>query len=158
LQDKVIKRNLEAGPEKKGKRFALLLFKHRLLGYILLPYIVQKVTDKGYYKLSECLSPYPNTVTLGTLKDEEREVVKIINEYNDRALFKLFSKDKSVKDFLEKLTPDNLEIFIRPYIERRLYTCFAISRDENIPVYFQKTKAETLHSEDQLVIVRKSVV
>ena len=67
-------------------------------------------------------------ILLGTLTSEERELVKIINEYNDRTLFKLFSKDKSVKDFLEKVTSENTENFIRPYIERRLYKCFTIAQ------------------------------
>ena len=62
----------------------------------------------------------------------------------------LFSRDKTVKEFLEKITPEKLEKFIRPYIERRLYKCFTIARDENIPLYFQKTKTGTLHPEDQL--------
>ena len=43
-----------------------------------------------------------------------------------------------------------MEKFIRPFIERRLYKCFAIARDENIPVYYQKTKSAALHSEDLL--------
>src|ERR1035437_619669 len=143
---------LETRSDKKGKLFALILFQHRLWGSVILPYIIQKETNRGYYKLSECLSPFPNIDTLGTLTSEEREVVKIINEYTDRILFKLFSRDKSVKEFLEKITPEKLEDFIRPYIERRLYKCFTIARDENIPIYFQKTKAGTLHSEDQLIV------
>jgi SNF2 family DNA or RNA helicase len=141
---------LESGSNKKGKLFALILFQHRLWGSIILPYIIQKEPGRGYYKLSECLSPFPNIDTLGTLTSEEREVVKIINEYTDRSLFKLFSRDKTVKEFLEKMEPEKLENFIRPYIERRLYKCFTIARDENIPLYFQKTKAGTLHTEDQL--------
>ena len=121
-----------------------------------MPYIIQKELNRGYYKLSECLSPFPNAETLGLLTSEEREVVKIINEYTDRVLFKLFSKDKSVKDFLEKISTEKLETFIRPYIERRLYKCFTIARDENIPLYFQKTKAGTLHLEDQLHLCEDS--
>jgi SNF2 family DNA or RNA helicase len=143
---------LENRSDKKGKLFALILFQHRLWGSIILPYIIQKELNKNYYKLSECLSPFPNTETLGTLTSEEREIVKIINEYTDRTLFKLFSKDKSVKDFLEKVTPEKQETFIRPYIERRLFKCITIARDENIPLYFQKTKAVTLHSEDMLCL------
>jgi SNF2 family DNA or RNA helicase len=143
---------LETGSDKKGKLFALILFQHRLWGYVILPYIIQREVNRNYYKLSECLSPFPNIDTLGTLTSEERELVKIINEYTDRNLFKLFSRDKTVKEFLEKITPEKLENFIRPYIERRLYKCFAIARDENIPLYFQKTKAGTLHAEDQLFV------
>ncbi len=111
-----------------------------------MPYIIIDESNRGYYKLSECLSPFPNIDTLGTLTSEEREVVKIINEYSDRNLFKLFSKDKTVKDFIEKVTPEKIESFIRPYIERRIYKCLTISRDENIPVCYQKTKtASTPH-------------
>jgi hypothetical protein len=143
---------LETKPDKKGKNFALILFQHRLWGSHILPYIIQKEVNRSYYKLSECLSPFPNIDTLGTLTSEERELVKIINEYTDRTLFKLFSRDKTVKEFLEKITPEKLDNFIRPYIERRLYKCFTIARNENIPIYFQKTKTGTLHAEDQLSV------
>ena len=134
------------------RHFALILTHHRLWGSVLLPYIIQNETNRGYYTLSECLSPFPNVGTLGTLTSEEREVVKIINEYTDRNLFRLFSRDSTVKEFLGKVTSDKLEKFIRPYIERRIYKCLSISRDENIPVYFQRTKADTLHSEDRLYL------
>ncbi|MDP3002005.1 MAG: DEAD/DEAH box helicase [Bacteroidales bacterium] len=134
------------------KLFALVLTHHRLWGSVLLPYIIQNEPNKKYYKLSECLYPFPNIDTLGKLTSEEREVVKIINEYTDRNLFQLFSKDSTVKVFLEKVTSDKLENFIRPFIERRIYKCLTISRDENIPVYFQRTKAGTLHLEDQLYL------
>ena len=148
-----IKSNLlETRSDKKGKVFALILFQHRLWGSVILPYIIQKETNRGYFKLSECLSPFPNSDTLSTLTSEERELVKIVNEYTDRNLFKLFSREKTVKEFLDKITNEKLEQFIRPYIERRLYKCFIIARDENIPIYFQKTKTGTLHSEDQLLI------
>jgi SNF2 family DNA or RNA helicase len=150
---KNIKSNLlETRSDKKGKVFALILFQHRLWGSVILPYIIQKEANRGYFKLSECLSPFPNTDTISTLTSEERELVKIVNEYTDRNLFKLYSREKTVKEFLEKITNEKLEQFIRPYIERRLYKCFIIARDENIPVYFQKTKTGTLHSEDQLLI------
>ena len=79
------------------KLFALILTHHRLWGHILLPYIIQKEANRSYYKLTECLTPFPNINTLGTLTSEEREVVKNINDYSDRNLFTLFSKDKNSK-------------------------------------------------------------
>jgi len=138
--------------EKKIKIFALILSNHRLWGSVLLPYLIHTETGKTYYRLSECLFPYPANEILSTLSPEESDVVNIINEYNDRNLFKLFSKDKSVKDFLVNSTAEKLERFIRPYIERRLYKCLSIARDENIPVYYQKTKSAALHSEDMLYL------
>ena len=144
---------MKTGSEKKTKLFALLLTHNRLWGSILLPYIIQNEPNKKYYKLAECLSPFPDNETLGTLTSEERELIKIINEYSDRNLFKIFSKDRTVKEFTEKLTCVNLEKFIRPYIERRIYKCISISRDESIPVYFQRSRIDTLHSEDLLDLV-----
>jgi SNF2 family DNA or RNA helicase len=143
---------LKTGSEKKLKIFALILTQHRLWGSVLLPYIIKKDVNRSYYKLSECLSPFPNIDTLSTLSSDEREVIKIINEYTDRNLFKLFSKDSSVKEFREKTTLEKIEKFIRPFIERRIYKCLTISRDENIPVYYQKTKEAALHSEDLLYL------
>jgi hypothetical protein len=140
------------GPVKKIKLFALILTHHRLWGSLLLPYIIQAESGRSYYRLSECLSPFPNDETLSTLSAEEGNLVNIINEYTDRILFRLFSKDKSVKEFLENTTPEKREKFIRPYIERRIYKCFTIARDENIPVYYQKTKSAALHSEDILYL------
>lgn len=149
---------LETGPSKKKKLFTLILTPHRLWGQILLPYIIINESNRGYYKLSECLTPFPNIDTLGTLTAEEREVVKIINEYTDRNLYKIFSKDKTVKEFLEKVTHDKIEDFIRPYVERRIYKCLTIARDENIPVCYQKSKSGTLHTEDRLSLSADSAV
>ena len=143
---------LETRSDRK-ELFALILYEHRLWGTVLAPYVIEKERDRGYYRLSEGLSPFPNIDTLSTLNSEERELVKIVNEYSDRALFKLYSREKSVKEFLEKITPEKLEQFIRPYIERRLYRCFTIARNENIPLYYRKKKAGTLHPEDQLTLI-----
>ena len=143
---------LETGSAKKKKLFTLILTHNRLWGLVLLPYIIIDDSNRGYYKLSESLSPFPNIDTLGLLAPEERELVKIINEYTDRNLFKFFSKDKTVKEFLEKVSGEKIEKFIRPYIERRIYKCLTICRDENIPVCYQKNKSGTLHSEDRLLL------
>jgi SNF2 family DNA or RNA helicase len=138
--------------EKNNKVFALILINHRIWGNILLPYIISKEPGRSYFRLSECLFPFPNIDTLGSLAQEEREVVNIINEYSERTLYKLFSRDRNVKEFQSGITSEKLEKFIRPYIERRIYKSVEISRNENIAVYFQKTKAGTLHAEDRLYL------
>ncbi|MBI5010225.1 MAG: hypothetical protein HZB98_11395, partial [Bacteroidia bacterium] len=134
------------------RSFALVLSHHRLWGPILLPWIIELESNKNYYRLTECLSPFPGSDTLSTLGPEDREAINILNEYSDRNLFNLFSREKSVKDFLAKITPEKTETFIRPYIERRIYKCLSLSRDEGIPVYYQKSKTSSLHREDQLTI------
>lgn len=141
---------MEKGSGKRKKLFAVVLMQHRIWGSMLAPYIITEESDLGFFKLSECLSPFPNIDTLSTLTDEEREIVRTVNEYTDRDLFKLFSREKNVKEFLEKVDSEKIEKFIRPYLERRMYKCLTIARDEGIPVYFRRMKTATLHPDDQL--------
>jgi SNF2 family DNA or RNA helicase len=148
---------LETGTAKKKKLFALILNHHRIWGSMLLPYIILDESGKGFYKLLEPLSPFPAADTLGTLTPEERDSVKIINEYTDRNLFKIFSKDKNVKDFLEKVSREKVEEFIRPFIERRVYKCLSIARNEDIPVYYRRTTA-TVHSDDKLDLSAENAI
>ena len=152
LHEYSILKVLETGSPKKNKLFALILTQHRLWGTVLAPYIIVKEPNRTYFKLTEALSPFPNIDTIGTLRPEEREAVNILNDYTDRNLFKLFSKDKTVKDFLEKVASERIESYIRPYIEARIFKCFSIARDEAIPVFLQKAKISTMHLEDQLVL------
>ncbi|HLN21963.1 MAG TPA: DEAD/DEAH box helicase [Bacteroidales bacterium] len=140
---------MENGIRKNKRQFILLLTEHRIWGSILLPYIITE--EMGFYRLTECLSPFPNIDTLSLLTDEERDLVKIINEYTDRNLFKLFSKNKNVKEFIEKVTPEKTEQFIRPYIERRIYRSLSLARNEDVPVYKRRHMSVTLHSEDLLL-------
>lgn len=141
---------LETNPEKNKRLFALILTHHRLWGAIIMPYFLNQEINMGYYRLAESLSPFATEGSLGQLTPEEREVVRIIDEYSERSLFKLFSKDKNVKEFIEKISPVTLDSFIRPYIERRLFKCLSIARNEDLPVFFQKSRSSTIHREDEL--------
>ncbi len=148
---------LEVFSDNKESVFALILINHRIWGYVFQPYIIVNEGNKNYYTLSECLSPYQSEETISSLSHDEIELVRIINEYSDRRLFKLFSKDKSVKEFLQNVTTEKIDRFIRPYIESRLFKCFSIARDEKIPAYFQRTKLNTLHTEDHLILSGETV-
>ncbi|HLP71888.1 MAG TPA: DEAD/DEAH box helicase [Bacteroidales bacterium] len=144
--------------DKKNKLFAIILNRHRKWGLMLSPYIITEEEDGSFYRLTECLTPFPNTDTVHTLSDEEREIVRIINEYTDRELFRLFSRDKNVMDFLEKADAEKIEKFIRPYIERRMNKVLAIARGESIPVFLRKMQIATLHPDDLLMLMPENAV
>ncbi len=144
--------------EISGKKFAIVLTKHRLWGYLFIPYIFVNEPNKKYFRLTECLSPYQSDEALKSLDNEEREVVRIINEYSDRALFKLFSKDNSVKDFLIKVTPEKTEKFIRPYIERRIRKCFIIAKDEGIVCFRRKPDSNIVHPGDRVILAPEPAI
>jgi hypothetical protein len=143
---------LDTQENKKKGLFALIVTQHRLWGTVLSPYIIAKDINKSYYRLSEALSPFPSSDTMELLAPEERDTVNILNEYSERNLFRIFSKEKTVKEFVEKVTAEKIAGFIRPYIESRIYKCLTIARDEAVPVFLQKARISTIHSEDRLLL------
>jgi SNF2 family DNA or RNA helicase len=152
LRDYHFLKDLDTDGTENNKVFALILTRHRLWGAVLVPYIIVNEANRTYFRLAEALSPFPNINTLSALVPEERDTVNILNEYTDRKLFSLFSKDNTVKEFLQKVTQEKIDNSIRPYIESHIHKCLAIARDEAIPVFLRKSKINTMHLEDQLFI------
>jgi len=144
---------LEFPLDAEERLFSLVITKNRVWGNILIPCILKNMKEKDYFTISESLFPFPSEKTVASLLPEEREAVEILNQYNDRQLFKLFSKERNVKDFLENVTSDLIDRHIRPYIEKRLYQCLEIARDEAIPVFIKRSSIKTLHSSDKLEII-----
>lgn len=141
-----------SGNKKIERLFALILTQHRRWGQVLMPYILEKLPGREYYSMAEALSPFPDTQTLSGLDNEEREAVRLVNEYSDRNLNKLFSKHHSVREFIENVTDREFEKLIKPYIEQRIHQCLHVALNEDIPLFLQMTKISTLHPEDRLVI------
>jgi superfamily II DNA or RNA helicase len=145
---------MQTGSERERERlFALILTQHRRWGPVLIPYILEKHPGGHYYNMSEALSPYPDRITLSRLDNEERDLVRLVNEYSDRSMYKLFSKHRDVREFIDKVSQGDFEKLIKPYIETRIYQCLHVSRNEEIPVFLQRTRISTLHPEDRLEIV-----
>ncbi len=140
------------GNRERERLFALILTQHRRWGTLLVPYILEKHHGREYYLLAEALAPFPDGTTLSELDNEEREIVRLVNEYSDRHLYRLFSKHKNVKEFLGQVTDREFDRHIKPYIESRIHQSLHIALNEEIPVYIQKLKITTLHPEDRLTI------
>jgi superfamily II DNA or RNA helicase len=114
--------------------------------------MIEKMQGRDYYSLDEALSPFPNSTTLAGLDNEEKETVRLVNEYSDRNLFKLFSRHRNVKEFLENVSEKEFGELIKPYIELRIAQSLRIAQNEGITVYLQKTGVSSLHHEDRLMI------
>jgi superfamily II DNA or RNA helicase len=140
------------GNKERERLFALILTQHRRWGTVLMPYIIERLHGREYYTMAESLSPFPDSVTLSGLDNDEREVVRLVNEYSDRNLHKLFSKQRSVREFIDNVTDREFEKLIKPYIESRIHHCLQITLSEEIPLYLQKARITTLHDEDRLSV------
>jgi superfamily II DNA or RNA helicase len=135
----------------KGK-FALILTTHRILGPLFNPVVITPSPNREYFTVSDRLSMANLPQYEQQLLPEEVGLVKIIEEYSDTQLLKVFSKKKiSAQDFLASLDEPVYERQVRPYIERRLLRCIELFSGTEIPV-FHKKKHNNIYETDRLLL------
>ncbi len=132
----------------KDKFFAVGLSEHRIWGQILIPLMLITHEDSKFFKYDHAIFPSENDENYRGLSNTEKKIVKIIDGYNDKNLFKIFSKHKSVKEFHENVKKENIENFIRPFIEKRLYSVLEIIRKSNIKVFLREKSRSNIFQED----------
>jgi SNF2 family DNA or RNA helicase len=122
----------------KGK-FALALTHHRILGPLFNPVVITASNNREYYTVSDRLSIANLRQYETSLLPEEIQLVKIIEEYSDTQLLKVFTKKKtSAQDFLASIDEQLFDMQVRPYIEKRLLRCTDLLSGTEIPVYHKK--------------------
>lgn len=122
----------------KGK-FALTLTSHRILGPVFNPVVIVASNNREYYSVSDRLSMANIKQYEHALMPEEIQLVKIVEEYSDTQLLKVFTKKKiSAQDFLASIDEKLFESQIRPYIDKRILRCTELLSGTEIPVYIKK--------------------
>ncbi len=112
--------------------FILLLVKHKRLGYMFLPRIVEK--QDAYYNLKR-LATHTDKAER-KFSDIENKILKQIYEYDEHVLNKVFDNRRlTVKEFWEKLDEEKIKNHIRPYIERRLIQIFRLLQQQPVEVF-----------------------
>ena len=132
------------------QKFIVTLTEHRTLGYIFIPYIVQKQNDKEFYSIKDRLTHVKKKHYAEILGQAELDIIKYVEEYNDTELLRIFSKKKiSSNDFVRTIDKELLDKHVRPYIERRLYKCLEIVTSNNIPL-FDKRLNQSIFDTDRI--------
>jgi len=139
------------------KFFALGLSEHRIWGLILIPMMLKKEEDNSFFKPDHTIFPDEKDENFLLLSNTEKKIVRIIDEYNDQNLYKIFSKHRSVKEFQEKIRQENIENFIRPYIEKHLLRVFEIVRGTRIKIFLREKTRKNIFDEDFLNISEKEI-
>jgi SNF2 family DNA or RNA helicase len=133
----------------KGK-FALTLTTHRILGPLFNPVILVPSINREYFTVHDRISLANLTQYEPLLLPEEISLVKIIEEYSDTQLLKVFSKKKiSAQDFLATVDETLYERQIRPYIERRLLRCTDVLAGSDISIFLKK-QHNNIYESDRL--------
>lgn len=139
-------------------RFALGYMPHRIWGSILQAQILEKEAGKEFFSPGEYIQNDSNTRAYQRLSPMQKEVLRLMDEYGDRKLFRQFSRHKTVKQFQDQVEPETVVKHIRPYIEKRLYAILEIARDNRIPVFVKEKSSRNIFPEDFLHLERLPAV
>jgi len=131
-------------------RFALGYMPHRLWGSILQAQVLEKEPGRDFYSPGEYIQNDSSTSAYQRLSPMQREVLRLMDEYGDRNLHRIFSRQKTVKQFQDKVDRATISKHIRPYIEKHLYAILEIARDNRIPVFVKEKSSRNIFPEDFL--------
>lgn len=92
----------------------LTIVEHSRWGTILQPLLVNE-NESNAFEVLEIATR--NSSYFSSLSKVEQQIVDISGKYADKALMKLYSKEKITSDFLKKVTDDTILHYIRPCIE-----------------------------------------
>jgi SNF2 family DNA or RNA helicase len=115
------------------------IIEDNLLGLIIRPFLIRKPKDKGFYPIEAQISEYNISKYENNLTEHQLRIFQISQEYSESNLFSIFKtkKQNNTKEFITKLTKDEADKKIRPFIERRLVKIIDILRETGTELYFR---------------------
>ncbi|MCF8224643.1 MAG: DEAD/DEAH box helicase [Bacteroidales bacterium] len=141
----------------KQNFFALAYTSHRRWGDILIPHMLEKDDDMSFYTTGEVLLRIEDALSYQRLSPMQKQVVNIVDAYNEKKLHRIFSKKKTVKEFLDTVDEQTIKEHIRPYIEKHMYEAFKIASENHFNV-FLKSKSNKNIFEDDFLKMRSNPV
>ncbi len=137
------------------KELVIGIVDHPLFGLIMVPYIIVIKSNHGFYHIEAKISHLNISKYIDGFSENEKQLIKWIDEYSDRNLHKIFSKKRgqTTVDFINALNKEFADKYIRPYIEKRLAKCIDFLQKMDIEVYF-KEKPEYIDSGDKIEVIK----
>ncbi len=133
------------------EKLILVLTENRNLGLIIVPYFINESDDTPSINLSEMVDTDILDKYDYSFSEAEKKLLTIMHKLSDKYLFKIYSKDKSVKLFYEKLDTQKFNNVIRPHIEKYMMKVFDILADiPHIPLYFKDSKYSNIYKSDRI--------
>lgn len=123
---------------------------HRILGVIIDAYIVLINPNKSFFSVDETISEVNQKNWLPLATEADLKIFKLMEEFKDEQLLKIFSRDKNIKEFYKNLDPDLLETRIKPFIEKRLVKIIALIIENKIKIYLKDKNYNTIHQDDEI--------
>ena len=141
---------------KMETEFITGIIEDQTLGFIIKPFIITKLRDKGFYPIEAQLSEYNFSRYEKELTPTQQKIFRLTQEYSDKNLQHLFDKKKkkSTKEYIAHLDKKTAEQQIRPFIEKRHAKIIDEVRKNNIEAYI-KDKHKFINRDNQVRVLKE---
>ncbi len=130
-------------------RLIVTLALHPKFGYLLQPVFASFDTGTGVYAITE--TAHGSGSNYENLSEDEKNIVNAAGRFSDKALMKTYSHEKDEAAFLQKVAPETIQTYIRPFIEARHKEMLLTLRDTSTPLFLREKIREREFSEDRAI-------
>jgi SNF2 family DNA or RNA helicase len=113
-----------------------------------------ELDNKPAIKLLEQAVPKLFDTQDSSFTEDEKEIIESLYKINEKAIFKIFSKEKTQKLFYDKLTNEFARTHIRPYIEKHIAAVIKQLSTLQIPFYYKDPNYSNIYETDQITFHR----
>jgi len=133
--------------------FIVGIIDDKTFGPLARPLIITKYEEKGFFPIEAQLAELNYDYYAPHLTPQQKMIYEAANEYSEKNLYKLFGskKDKTVKEFLNRVKPEEVKKHIRPFIERKIARLTDLLRQTEVEVYF-KEKHKFINRDSQILV------
>lgn len=117
-------------------KLIVTLVLHPEFGYMLQPLLASYLPHAKVYSIAGAART--DAESFSQLTEKERILVQLAERCSNKELMKSFSKEKNETDFLRKVTPKDIDLYIRPFIEKQHAKMALIMRELRVPFFFRE--------------------
>ncbi len=136
------------------ERLIIVITHKKKLGDIIIPYIAE-IEDKPAITLLEQAVPQLFKNAGYSFSNNEKEIIESLYKINEKTIFKIFSKEKTLKLFFDKLTKEFARTHIKPYIEKRIALIIRQLSELQIPFYYKDPNYSNIYETDLITFHRE---
>lgn len=124
------------------------LSEHRTFGTVFQAFLIEKRVS--YYTIEKLVKLH-DLADLN-LTGQEKELVKLTNQYSDENLVRKFSKKNEAGKFFQQMDPKLFQNHISPYIDKHMYQCALMLMEQKTRLFSKQAKYSNLYEEDAIQV------
>lgn len=130
----------------------ITLFPHSKFGYLLQAFFAEHCSENELFTIVGIAQS--DTHEFMNLSEMEKKIVRSAERFSDRALMKVYSKQKNEADFVEMIEQNTIDTYIRPFIENRHQEILQWIRITKTPLFLrQKIRDRDFRENQQIDIL-----